>query len=318
MDQWGLGAIQSVAGTVAGPEVRLFPGFALTSIVIACLVYFFTKPEISLVKWLFPKAVWRHPSTALDVKLFAIGRVLSFLGLFNQVAVSGAASVVALSLFNGRAGEGNPASPLLIGFVILLVNDFAVYWVHRLHHELASLWPFHALHHSAEVMTPFTAYRKHPVYDLISATVRGLFFGFVQGTILAFFFGPVSMTLVLGVNAFYFLFNLLGSNLRHTHIWLSYGRVLEHVVISPAQHQIHHSRAPEHHNKNYGEVLAVWDWLFRTLYVPERQEVLDFGLSDENGHPLPQPHCSLREALLEPIVGFAAPFRPVFPSLRRK
>jgi hypothetical protein len=77
--------------------------------------------------------------------------------------------------------------------------------------------------------------------------------------------------------------------------------VLEHIVISPAQHQIHHSRAVEHHDKNYGEVLAIWDWMFGTLYVPNGRETIDFGLADAEGRPLPQPHGSLGQALIQPV-----------------
>ncbi len=89
--------------------------------------------------------------------------------------------------------------------------------------------------------------------------------------------------------------------MRHSHVWLSYGDLLEHLFISPAQHQIHHSRAVEHHGKNYGEVLAIWDWMFGTLYVPNGKEDLDFGLADTKGRPVSQPHETLRAALITPV-----------------
>ncbi|MEM9145890.1 MAG: sterol desaturase family protein, partial [Pseudomonadota bacterium] len=87
-----------------------------------------------------------------------------------------------------------------------------------------------------------------------------------------------------------------------SHVWLSYGPVLEHVFISPAQHQIHHSRAVRHHNKNYGEIFAFWDWMFGTLYVPKRHEVLEFGLADAAGRAIEQPHPTLARALFVPFV----------------
>ena len=40
--------------------------------------------------------------------------------------------------------------------------------------------------------------------------------------------------------------------------------------------------APEHFNKNYGEVLAIWDWMFGTLYVPEGRETISYGIGEEN------------------------------------
>jgi hypothetical protein len=35
-------------------------------------------------------------------------------------------------------------------------------------------------------------------------------------------------------------------NLQHSHVWLSWGRALEHVFVSPALHQIHNSTGPRH------------------------------------------------------------------------
>ncbi|WP_425405168.1 sterol desaturase family protein [Hwanghaeella sp.] len=313
-----LADMEDLASVLIGPGVRLFPIYLIATVVIAFAVYLAAKPNKSFLTWLLPREVWSHASTLLDIKLFALGRVLTFLGLFNQIAVTNAVSVSMLGVMGGASGSGESANPILVGLSILLVNDFCVYWVHRLHHESSCLWPFHAVHHSAEVMTPITTYRKHPVYDLISSLVRGAFYGILQGGLLALFFGPVSITTVIGINLFYFLFNLLGSNLRHSHIWLSYGWIMEHVLISPAQHQIHHSRAPAHHNKNYGEVLAIWDWMFGTLFVPRKAEALEFGLSDAEGRPLPQPHGSLKDALIQPLTLFSSPGRILHLSTRRR
>ena len=119
-------------------------------------------------------------------------------------------------------------------------------WVHRWHHRLAIIWPFHAVHHSAEVLTPLTVYRKHPVYDLLSAAAHSILIGLLQGILLAVLAGRIDVALIGGTNAMYVLFQLTGSNLRHSHLWLRYGNLLEHVFISPAQHQIHHSLAPAH------------------------------------------------------------------------
>jgi creatinine amidohydrolase/Fe(II)-dependent formamide hydrolase-like protein len=54
--------------------------------------------------------------------------------------------------------------------------------------------------------------------------------------------------------------------------------VLSRIFISPAQHQIHHSDAPQHFDKNMGFTFAIWDGLFGTLYVPKEKETLTFGL----------------------------------------
>ena len=94
-----------------------------------------------------------------------------------------------------------------------------------------------------------------------------------------FFFGPqVDIATILGANIFIFAFNIAGSNLRHSHIDISYWKWLEYIIISPAQHQVHHSVLKQHHDKNFGVALAVWDWLFGSLHHSEKIENLKLGI----------------------------------------
>ena len=87
--------------------------------------------------------------------------------------------------------------------------------------------------------------------------------------------------LFLGVNVFHFVFLLLGSNLRHSHVKLKYPRILEYIFISPFQHQIHHSDNPIHFNKNMGSKLAIWDWLLGTLVLSKSVSRLKFGIGSK-------------------------------------
>jgi sterol desaturase/sphingolipid hydroxylase (fatty acid hydroxylase superfamily) len=63
-------------------------------------------------------------------------------------------------------------------------------------------------------------------------------------------------------------------------VWFSYGPLLSKLFISPAQHQIHHSSARKHWDKNFGFIFAFWDLFFRSLYVPKEREELTFGLGE--------------------------------------
>jgi sterol desaturase/sphingolipid hydroxylase (fatty acid hydroxylase superfamily) len=75
--------------------------------------------------------------------------------------------------------------------------------------------------------------------------------------------------------------------------------------MSPAHHQIHHSRNPAHFNKNLGSCLAVWDWLFGTLYVPAAEpEKLAFGVEPDR----PDAH-TVRGEFLAPFANAAAMVR---------
>ena len=102
------------------------------------------------------------------------------------------------------------------------------------------LWEFHKVHHSALVLTPMTVYRSHPVESFFYATRMAIAQGCAVG-LCYFLFGPtLSMADILGANVFIFAFNVMGSNLRHSHVKWSWGKHIEKWFISPLQHQIHH------------------------------------------------------------------------------
>ena len=100
-----------------------------------------------------------------------------------------------------------------------------------------------------------------------------------------FYQGVINQAVYAEVNIFAMLFLFWGANLRHSHVKLRYFNFVERLVISPFQHQIHHSNNPAHFDKNLGAKFALWDWLFGTLIRSEKQKTLRFGLgSKESSH----------------------------------
>lgn len=180
-------------------------------------------------------------------------------------------------------GRGNffkleaTAVTLLFAFTLFIINDFFKFIVHLSFHRIPLLWPFHAVHHSAESLTPLTLYRIHPV-EFIVNSLRSFTVGAVlSGLFVYLFANSISVYQIIGVNLFVFIFNLLGSNLRHSPFYLGFGR-LERLFISPAQHQIHHSVQARHFDKNFGSALAIWDGLFNSLLLSKTEQVSGFGL----------------------------------------
>ncbi|WP_342780243.1 sterol desaturase family protein [Colwellia echini] len=185
--------------------------------------------------------------------------------------------------------------------VLFVFDDLTRFLLHYLLHKLPALWEFHKVHHSALVLTPFTIYRSHPVESLLYAFRMVLTQGVVVG-VCYYFFGPtLKMYDILGANAFVFAFNVLGSNIRHSHIWLSWGNKIENYFISPAQHQIHHSDQAKHFDKNFGSALAIWDRLFAchikasTIKVKQGEKIT-YGISVNH-----QGHNSLAQLYFEPF-----------------
>ena len=268
-------------------------------------------------RWLLPREIYRHRSTAVDIQVALLVHLanpvkLILFGL--TVAIAGAAVAAGFRHLFGPPPvlmETTFAATALLAVLLFLVTDLATYIIHRVSHEVPMLWAFHRVHHSAEVLNPITLLRKHPVYDVLSRLVEVGMLAPLYGIILYFWPPGFDAAVALGVRWGFSIFALAAGNLRHSHVWLSFGP-LERFLVSPAQHQIHHSQAERHWNRNFGEVLAVWDWVFGTLYIPHEKEELVFGLRDE-----PQPHPNLWRALAEPFV-YAWNVRPRRKRLSRK
>jgi sterol desaturase/sphingolipid hydroxylase (fatty acid hydroxylase superfamily) len=271
---------------------KLFSRFHWVSILSAlliasaCWAYLARQdPAIArrgLLGYLFPRRIWLHRSALLDYRFVLVDKVglALLLGFAAMLFAPGAGE--ALNRAGERVGTGQSASLSIVmayTAALLLAEDFFRYWAHRLMHASPFLWQFHKVHHSPEVLVPLSQMRTHPVNGLVNGLRSLIAIPLVTGAFLLLFPGQLTVMTILGVNAGRFVFDVLGSHLRHSHVWLSFGPVLSRIVISPAQHQVHHSRARRHWNRNYGSQFALWDWMFGTLYVPQRRERMAFGIS---------------------------------------
>jgi sterol desaturase/sphingolipid hydroxylase (fatty acid hydroxylase superfamily) len=253
----------------------------------------------------FPRRVYLSRSFAVDVQVYLFNRLLAPMRwVATIVSVTLAAQVLAGGLTDllGPVRQEPPGAlgTAALAVVLLLAFDFGTYITHRLSHQVPALWAFHRVHHSAEELNPLTLSRKHPVYNLLGVLIDCVTVAPLQALVLYTFGAQASAAVLAWTNFGFVVFAYCAASLRHTHIWLSWGPVLERVFVSPALHQIHHSRAPRHFDRNFGEVLSVWDWMFGTLYLPKEREELRFGIGDEER----QPHPTLAAAMLEPF-GYA-------------
>jgi sterol desaturase/sphingolipid hydroxylase (fatty acid hydroxylase superfamily) len=164
----------------------------------------------------------------------------------------------------------------------LVLDDLSRFILHFCMHRFDFLWYFHKTHHSATVLTPLTIFRVHPVEHILYFSRRLIVFGFVTGVFIWLFSHRLIGLQILGVDMFGVMFNFAAANLRHSHIWISFGR-LEKIFISPAQHQIHHSVGNS--NANLGSIFSVWDGLLGTRTYSGQKRELEFGLGPEKYEP---------------------------------
>jgi cytochrome c peroxidase/sterol desaturase/sphingolipid hydroxylase (fatty acid hydroxylase superfamily) len=281
------------------PDKRLFLGYLALALLIGLAVGRLTGQQRR--EWLGAE-VWWHPSARLDYRYFAIAAALKVLLLAPLVAGAGEVAVYVVRLldqqlgYRPKLGAVEPGVVAAYALALFLVNDLSRYGLHRLMHRVPALWAIHRVHHGAEVMTPFTYYRVHPLENLLFALRYAFAAGTVTGGFVYVFGAGVEDLELVGVNAFVLAAHLLGDNLRHSHLRLGYPAWLEHLLISPMQHQRHHDI--DGNNSNYGSMLAIWDWSFGSLRTSNSSDRYRFGV---RGMPAP---TTIAGVLLEPLRGW--------------
>lgn len=285
----------------------------LCALLIASLFYAWRRRRAGrrvrvavIARALFPKRLLASRSARADVKYFVLNALFlaSLLGwaIASSVVIGNAVNGYLVGAFGPQASTTLPlwVVAAILTLMLFLAYEFAYWFEHWLSHAVPVLWEFHKVHHSAEVLSPLTNARIHPVNALMFLNVVALCVGTMRG-VLDFAFGMVAQPVtIVHTNALFVAFTFLTTHLQHSHVWIAFTGVLGRILLSPAHHQIHHSTDPRHFNKNFGSSIAVYDWLFGTLYVPSRErEALHFGVDD-----LKSDHNTL-------VGGIAGPFLAV-------
>ena len=136
-----------------------------------------------------------------------------------------------------------------------IVQDFTGYWMHRLNHRVNIFWNRHVIHHSSEEFNLSCALRQS-----ISETVH---FSALLMIPAALFGIPADIFSMLAPIHLFMQF------WYHTRLIHKMG-FLEKIIVTPSHHRVHHAINPEYIDKNYGQILIIWDKVFGSF-----QEELD-------------------------------------------
>lgn len=268
-------------------EKRVHWVYLLSSFFLAFFVFQKVKRSSNFLSYFFKKENWWSRTASVDY-LFVVFNALLKTFLFVGLLRWGREvhdSVNEFMLVNVGIPDATVSITLLAvlySITLLIFGDFTYYLIHLAYHKIPFLWEFHKVHHSSTALNPFTQYRIHPIelwlnnvrYILVLSILNGVFDYYSSG-----YYGPY---LFYGINITVLIFNFWGANLRHSHIRLSYFNWLEDILISPFQHQIHHSSDPKLFNKNMGSKLAIWDRVFGTLVKSKDVHELEVGLGEED------------------------------------
>jgi len=275
-------------GELFSSSKRIYWQYILASLFIA-LIYLLTlekKVAKKERKINLSHKLWFHKSAILDYKYFLLSFLIKTILIVPLVISVNEITIFVYEFLTDYYGYVKIRYfsyfevVILFTITLFVVSDFTRYWVHRFLHTIPILWEFHKVHHSARVLTPITFYRVHPIENLLFGFRYALSIGLVSGIFIYLFGAMISIYEIVGTNIVLYIFSMLGSNLRHSHIKLSYPQFLEKIFTSPFQHQLHHST--KYYNKNYGGYLSIWDNIFGTLQLSKMvlhsKEKIRFGV----------------------------------------
>ena len=181
--------------------------------------------------------------------------------IFMVFALKGATLALHFYLFQFKIFNLTEILPIWVLWVItFLAIDLVFYFYHRISHRVNFLWAIHMSHHSSEEMNFAVSFRQAwfgPLSKIPFFMILPLI-GF-DPTIVA----------VAGVVST--LWGIFG----HTQIIGKLGP-LELIFNTPSHHRVHHGSNKQYIDKNYGNLLIIWDRMFGT-FEPENEPV-KFGL----------------------------------------
>src|SRR5690606_29527810 len=152
---------------------------------------------------------------------------------------------------------------LLIFFLIL---DFVQWFTHILLHKYPFLWRFHQIHHSVKEMGFAAHLRYHWMENVFYKPLKTF------GVMILGGFEPEQAYIV------HFAAITIG-HLNHANLDLSYGP-LKYIFNNPRMQIWHHAYdlpQAKRYGVNFGISLSIWDYLFRTSYIPHDGRDIKIG-----------------------------------------
>lgn len=149
-----------------------------------------------------------------------------------------------------------------------LVFDLALYILHWLMHKVRILWCIHAQHHATEALNTSV--------NNTNFVATAVFLSFFK-TIFCMALGvnPAILLMVAAIDGLWVTFSHVSTDVFKS------GRMgwLDHLLISPSLHRVHHARNALYIDTNYSNFFTVWDRVFGTFQKEDPREAVEFGIT---------------------------------------
>ena len=236
---------------------------------------------ISLIIWLleiiFP---WRKNQKIIRKDFWLDGFYLVFNFFIFSIIISGVYEII-YNFFISRGIEMDSIKiidlssfhisiQLLVFFVII---DFLQWIAHFFLHKINFLWNFHKVHHSVKEMSFSSHMRYHWMENVLYKPFKTLSVMLIGG------FEPEQAYVV------HFIAITIG-HFNHSNIKISWGP-LKYIINNPIMHLYHHAKnTPQNRvGVNFAISLSIWDYIFRTNYVPEDSGNVVLGFKGDENFP---------------------------------
>ncbi|WP_271767600.1 sterol desaturase family protein [Aquimarina algiphila] len=243
--------------------------------------YFWGIIIISLLVWgleiIFP---WRKNQSIFRKDFWIDGFYMFFNFFIFSIAISGFYKLLEV-LFNDihitskslaiiEISDWPLWTQLLIFFILL---DFVQWFTHILLHKYSFLWKYHQVHHSTKEMGFAAHLRYHWMENILYKPLKTFAVMILGG------FEPEQAYIV------HFLAITIG-HFNHSNIKITWGP-LKYLINNPVMHLYHHSyKLPEgRFGVNFGISLSLWDYIFKTNYIPEDSGTIELGFEGEEQFP---------------------------------
>ncbi|WP_041557858.1 MULTISPECIES: sterol desaturase family protein [Cellulophaga] len=159
---------------------------------------------------------------------------------------------------------------LLLFFIIL---DFVQWFTHTLLHKYEFLWNFHKVHHSVKEMGFAAHLRYHWMENILYKPLKTF------GVMILGGFEPEQAYIV------HFIAITIG-HFNHSNIKITWGP-FKYLVNNPVMHLYHHAYdLPKGtYGVNFGISLSIWDYIFKTNYIPEESGTIELGFKGDDEFP---------------------------------
>jgi len=181
---------------------------------------------------------------------------------------------IGLSISNLQLFDVDDMPKVLGLFIFFIVSDFVQWNTHRLLHRIPWLWNFHKVHHSVKQMGFAAHLRYHWMEPVVYKSLLYIPIAIIGG------FDAQDVAIV------HFSALFIG-HLNHANLGWDYG-FLKYIFNNPKMHIWHHAKKlPEHvrFGVNYGLTLSLWDYLFKTNYVPYDGAYIELGFDGDESFP---------------------------------